>query len=795
MAESVVSVVLGNLNNLAIQETTFLCAVTLEVNLLKEELMRLQAYLKDTDNKWRSGNARVAVFVKQIRDAAYEGQNVIEAADYMEKRNRLKRGFMGAISRYARLPSDLVTLRNIGVEIQSVRRKLAEIFASAENLKIDLDHTAAALVEDELPRDFSLMHQNSEDDIFMVGFQYQLTEIVDKLVGNEKMLRAVSIVAMGGAGKTTLARKVYTSSKVKQHFDTVAWVTVSQTFKGIELLKDILKQITGCTHQSVDQMQEYEVGTKIHAFFSEKRYLVVLDDVWETDTWEQLNTTVKAFPDASNGSRILLTTRKEDVAYHVQMPTHVHPLQKLDKEKSWELFSSKALPSYRRSLIDDVEEFEKLGRKLAEKCDGLPLALAVLGGYLSKNLNIQAWSYMLLGWPSTKDTQMMRDILARSYKDLSSQNLRSCFLYLAAFPEDFEISVLHLIQLWIAEGFIPHIPNHKLEETARMYVTELAQRSLVQVVHRSKAHGWIEKIRIHDILHDWCIEEARKDGFIDVHDETTGQASASSSDSLKSYRCSLQNAGDLILQTRLHLRTLVGFQLSSVPKMSFLRVLHIENSNLTGIDRVIGGCINLRYLRLRRCSELKLTSSITKLLYLQTIDLRGTLMCKRKYMPKSFWHIPSLRHVYISEFSAVRSVQQNDLQTLIIDHFFNRDVKFISQMTKLTTLSFFPGCDVDDMWYIFANMPHLVDVSIGCFQEYTEFSGHDIVIKGDPIAILEKLRCLVVLKLEGFNGEIMSFSAQGFPQLRELVLHRCSPEWRMEHCQNSLTLNCMISSG
>ncbi|KAM3298555.1 hypothetical protein ACQJBY_040163 [Aegilops geniculata] len=779
MAESAVSAVLGNLSNLAIQETTFLCAVTLEVGLLRAELVRLQAYLKDTDSKWRSGNARVAVLVSQIRDVAYEAQNVIEAADYMEKRNRLKRGFMGAISRYARLPSDLATHRKIGVQIQCVRRKLDEIFASADNLKIDLGDTV--VVDDELPRDFGLVHQNSEDDVVMVGFQDEHNEIVEKLVGNEKMLRAVSILAMGGAGKTTLARKVYTSSKVKEHFNTVAWVTVSQTFKGIELLKDIMKQIIedkdGC--REIDKMDEYQVGKMIHDFLLQKRYLVVLDDVWETYTWEQLNTTVKAFPDARNGSRVLLTTRKEDVANHVQMPTHVHPLKKLDEERSWELFSSKALPSYKRSVIDDVDEFEKLGRKLAKKCDGLPLALAVLGGHLSKNLNTQAWSYVLSGWPSTKDTQMMRDILARSYKDLSSHYLKSCFLYLAAFPEDFQISVFHLIQLWIAESLIPDIPNHKPEETAHMYVTDLAQRSLVQVVHRSKGHGWIGKIRVHDILREWCIEESRKDGFLDVNNETTGQANASSSDTLKFYRSSLQNSTDLFLQTTLDLRSLVGFQLSSIPKMSLLRVLHIENSNLTGIGRVIDGCTNLRYLRLRRCSEMKLTSSITKLLYLQTIDLIGTHIHKKKCMPKSFWQIPTLRHVYISEISPGRSVQQNDLQTLRTGYCFNRHVKFMSEMTKLTTLSFLLAWDARRIGYIFTNMPHLVDLSIGGFQDVSE-SRRPSIIRENLMPILEKLPCLLVLKLDRYELQTMSCSAKGFPRLRELVLRRFSTVWSLE---------------
>ncbi|XBH65907.1 hypothetical protein VPH35_119398 [Triticum aestivum] len=548
MAESAIGIVLGNVNNLAVRETCLLCGVTLEVTFLKDELMRLQGSL--------------------IRDAAYEAENVIEAADYMKKRNMIKKGFMGAIS----------------------RRKLDEIFQSIERLNIDLD----SHVMDDSVEDCGLMHQHCKDDVTMVGFEDEYKEIVDTLVEGENMLSVVSIVAMGGAGKITLARKVYTSSGVKQHFESLVWVTVSQKLMVIDLLKEILKQILSDGDQStkIDDMNEYEVGKKIHDILIKKRYLLVLDDVWETDTWEQTNRTIKAFPDAANCSRVLLTTRKGDVANHVEMPTHIHALRSLDEEKSWELFSNRALPSYKRSGIRDLDKYEELGRKLTRKCDGLPLSLAVLGGYLSKNLNTQSWSDVLLCWPSTKDTQMMRGIIARSYKDLPNHYLRSCVLYLAAFPEDYIISVSALINLWIAEGFIPHTPKHTLEKTARMYVTLLAQRSLVQVVRTSSIYGWIEEIRIHNILRDWCIEKATQDGFLDViYKTTSGQAGASSSHNQIFYCSSFQNLSGQILQASPNLRAMFGFGLSSVSfhELRFLRVLHVENSRIKNISEVIGG--------------------------------------------------------------------------------------------------------------------------------------------------------------------------------------------------------------
>ncbi|XP_051182973.1 probable disease resistance RPP8-like protein 2 isoform X2 [Lolium perenne] len=674
-----------------------------------------------------------------------------------------------------------------------------------DHLRIDLDNTVvvSGQVEDEFPQDWGLRHQNYEDDVVVVGFMDEYKEITDKLVHEGQILSVVSIVAMGGAGKTTLARKVYTSSRVKQHFNTVAWVTVSQKFNGADLLKEIMKQIIGEKDELIDQMQEYEVGKKINGFLLERRYLVVLDDVWEEDTWDQLNRTIKAFPDTNNGSKVLLTTRKEKVANHIEMPTHVHVLKELDQEKSWELFSSKAIPTYRRSVIGDVSDLEQLGRLLARKCDGLPLALAVLGGYLSKNLNLEAWSETLSCWPSTRNTQLMHNILARSYKDMTDHYLRSCFLYLASFPEDFRIDVSVLIALWIAEDFIPQAPKHEQEETARKYVAELAQRSLLQVTRRSMAHGWIEQIGVHDILRDWCVEEARQDGFLDVIDKISGQVGVALTDMMISYRSSYQDYTGQNLQATPNLRALIGFQLPSIslPKLRFLRVLHIQNSRLRDFSSAIAGCIHLRCLRLISCEDVTLPSSIGKLLYLQTIDMTDT----HSLVPKSMWDIPSLRHVYLCDgFSPPSSVQQQkELRTfrlkdsLATSKFCNLDmVRFLGQMTELTTLSLviLPNM-LAEMMNIFANMPCLVDVELyklSAFDKFPEshqfpqnirsLSLYANAFKQDPMPALENLQCLVVLKLEGYSGRIMSCSARGFPRLQNLELFSFSytEEWTIE---------------
>ncbi|RLN43207.1 putative disease resistance protein [Panicum miliaceum] len=811
MVEPAVSAVVGSIKDLAVQETTLLCGVIGEAGFLKDELERLQGFLKDADTKRRSGSESAAIWVSQIRDATYEAENALEVVDHMEKRNRLKKGFFGAISRYARLPSDLITLHKVGNEIQRIRRKVREISESASNLKIlDLGSTEldSGHVEDEPLQDHGPVLQNFED-VNVVGFEDEEKEIVEKLIGKDNKLSVVSIIGMGGAGKTTLARKICTSDKIKQYFHTIAWVTVSQKFKGVDLLKDIMKQITGDRDKDreIDQMKEYDLGKKIQAFLSENRYLVVLDDVWTTDTWNQINRKVKVFPDADNGSRVMLTTRKIDVANHIEMPTNVHELKLLDDKKSWELFSGKALPSYKRSLIQNVDEFEEVGKKFARKCNGLPLALAVLGGYLSKNLNLEAWSDILQGWASTENGQMMGAILARSYSDLPSHYLKSCFLYLAVFPEDYYIPILDLIKLWIAEGFIPHTAKHKQEQTARKYASELAQRSLVslvQVVSNRKVHGWIEVISIHDILRDWCVEEARYAGFVNVIDNTSGHVGEFSSNTMISYRSSFQNYRDgKMTQATPHLRTLVGFGLSSfsLPKLRFLRVLHVENSSLINFGSTISGCIHLRYLMLRWCERVTLPSSIGQLLYLQTIDLTETEL--ESVVPNSIWDIPTLRHVCLERgFSAPKNCPPKELQSLHLDipdedvNCFESEymVAFLSQMTRLTTLYLSVVPMPSEMIHLLAKMTFLVEVNLRIFESLDQLpeSQHfpqglrklhlyAFSIKQDPMPILEKLPCLIVLCISGYEGRTMISSAQGFPRLQELELDLFFfEEWRME---------------
>ncbi|GMP78544.1 hypothetical protein CsSME_00034455 [Camellia sinensis var. sinensis] len=213
---------------------------------------------------------------------------------------------------------------------------------------------------------------------------------------------------------------------------------------------------------------------KLRRYLSEKRYVIVFDDVWETDFWGSIR---RVLPKNSDGSRVIITTHSEQVATFCKETSmdHVHELEALSEEKAWELFCKKAFQL-------DFEghcppELEEVSHVIVRKCQGLPLAIATIGGLLStKNKGISEWKKFYGGMNSelerNPDLKSISKILLFSYNDLP-HHLKSCFLYFGIMPEDYSIKAGRLIRLWIAEGFVKEQNGKTLEEVTEEYLTEL----------------------------------------------------------------------------------------------------------------------------------------------------------------------------------------------------------------------------------------------------------------------------------------------------------------------------------
>ncbi|KAJ7949797.1 Disease resistance protein [Quillaja saponaria] len=255
---------------------------------------------------------------------------------------------------------------------------------------------------------------------------------------------------------------------------------------------------------------------KLVNYLQSKSYLVVLDDVWTTELWRQINV---ALQNGLEGSRVVLTTRHEDVAsFGFGLPSHIYHIRPLTENEAWSLFLTKAF-----SKCPDQNcppEIEAHALQLVQKCERLPLAIVALGSLLSTKNNLESeWRRVLntLSWELSNNPQLkiVKSILPPSFNDLSYQ-LKHCLLYCSIFPEDYLIRRTRLIRLWVAEGFIQVVDGATPEEVAEMNLMGLIHRSMLQVVERNP-YGRPKACKLHDVLREILLPIVLEERFCTIY--------------------------------------------------------------------------------------------------------------------------------------------------------------------------------------------------------------------------------------------------------------------------------------
>uniref|UniRef100_A0A8R7TRX9 NB-ARC domain-containing protein n=1 Tax=Triticum urartu TaxID=4572 RepID=A0A8R7TRX9_TRIUA len=305
-------------------------------------------------------------------------------------------------------------------------------------------------------------------------------EITKKLADGDgdvpkKQLKILSIFGFGGLGKTTLAKVVH--ERLRDKFLLKAFISIRQKPNVKKVLGDIFLELDKERYQisNASTLDEKQLIEQLRELLENKRYFIVIDDIWDVQAWKIIRCVLK---DDNCGSRIITTTRIIEVAKNCG---EVYQLKPLSDDNSEKLFYTRLYGGKSKCLFDQPVWVSK---KILQKCGGVPLAILTIASLLEGKPR-EEWPKVYdsigFGHGENQDVDNTRKILLFSYYDLSYY-LRTCLLHMSIYPEDYIIWKETLIWKWVAEGFIMEEPEIGQFEIGERYFNELLNRSMVQPI-------------------------------------------------------------------------------------------------------------------------------------------------------------------------------------------------------------------------------------------------------------------------------------------------------------------------
>ncbi|KAK3122301.1 hypothetical protein QOZ80_8BG0667780 [Eleusine coracana subsp. coracana] len=785
----VVQGVVGKAADELVQSITRMWGVDDDRERLERLLLYVQSLLPDAEAKSET-NLAIRTWMKALKAVAYKADDVLDDFQY----EALRREAQGNQSIASKLLSNFTSKDRLVLRYKA-SRDLKDVLDKIDELATELSKFGLAERVEIQHVPYRQTHSLLDKSEEVYGRDDDKEALVKLLLDqqNRRKVQVLPIIGMGGLGKTTLAKMVYNDSRVQKHFQLKMWHCVSENFEATPLLRSVIELATK-RRCGLPENVELLRG-RLQEVIGRKRFLLVLDDVWNEvqRKWEDdLKPLLCSL--GGSGSMIVVTSRSRRVA-SIMGTCPPYGLVSLSEHDSWELFSKKAFSKEVKML----EELIVIGRRIVNKCKGLPLALKTMGGLMNSKQQTQDWE--AIADCNISDTSRGKDevmsILKLSYKHLSPE-MKQCFAFCAVFPKDYEIEKDILIQLWMANGYIHEERTMSLVQKAEFIFDELIWRSFLQDfkilrrahyshVYRSKQES--TGCKMHDLMHDLAKDVANECATVEeliqrkVPINSIYHLHISGHDQLNKIT---QLSADTI-----YLRTLLTPPSSDKDlveaKLMPSRALCFKSSDVSIVHKQLINTSHLRYLDLSDSEIVSLPDSICMLYNLLSLRLNGCF--RLRCLPEGMCNMKKLHHIYLLGCHSLKRMPPKlnllhnlcTLTTFVVD---TKDGHRIEELEGLQQLG--NRLELYNLWKVKygskANLhqKHNLNELLldwGCFNH--DMYEEPTVDEASNEHVLEslvphsKLKTLMVQGYRGLNISHWMRQPEMFQCLRELIMSDC----------------------
>ncbi|GKV34327.1 hypothetical protein SLEP1_g42703 [Rubroshorea leprosula] len=655
---SVLDVILSKVISVVNEQLNLAGGFKKELRRFDRKLKMIQGVLQDAEQKGMVGDPVLKPWLEGLRSQAEEADDMMDEIAYENLRCKVAQ-MSEKVSYFSTLFNPLAFRLKMANRIKSLNLELDGLNKIATDLGLQQRLASKHPEHIETQQTDSLIDDPSK----FVGRENKVLEVVESLIdsSNDQPLLVVSIVGMGGIGKTTVAKLVCDNEQIRSHFFKLIWVCVSENFNLKQILVEMLQACGENVSVDVNQdivvqkLQEKLREEKLREEklreeklreekLREKNYLLILDDVWNEDwqKWESLRSCLLGIG-KKVGSRVLITTRSENVASTVvTLSKHMHHLEKLTDEDCWYIIKQRAFVNSSFS-----SELEGIGRDIACKCRGIALVANVIGGILCNNMKKEYWLSIKDNsevWGSIEEANGVLRVLQLSFNRLPIPALKQCFAFCSIFPKDFVMGKEMLIQLWMAEGFLqPFSETHlEMEDVGDKYFNALSSYSLFQDVERDP-YGSIITCKMHDLIHDLAQSVSKSHTLI--LEDGSGRnipANIQHLNVISDKDLTTTKLGDVPKKLRTLCSQIDVFHSMST-NLTKVRVLSFCGAKIDELPAFLGEMKHLKFLDVSRTKIKELPKFITKLYHLQTFRFMDCYRIERPL--EGIWDLLNLRHI------------------------------------------------------------------------------------------------------------------------------------------------------